>query len=200
MVVLPAAAATGSREAHAKYGWVNHVVQNAWLVARIMLINTRGPPCQMVVFFAVLFFWKHVSLQSLSMLLFNHVQINCSLLLVWHLVPDLLLEISGGDADAETRMRLWCPLVSTLMIALFCYRRCRPLAELLQSPVDQSRCAELLERVLAGGAHSPKDARTLCAAIQILRNDAASSSSSKSTLGGGHWERTGQWILGWGGS
>merc|ERR1712166_9572 len=145
LIVVPLAVATSSREANAKYGWLNHVAQLIWIVARFAIVpQTPAGFAGRGLAPISIFVWKEVSLRSPSMLLFNHVLINVTMLIVMYMTAD-------GQNFELTLAFLRLPVMSVLMMALFCYRRSRPIDDTPNESCIRERCAEMLSFVLESG-------------------------------------------------
>jgi len=158
LIVIPCAAATSSAAVHAEYGLVNQVIQVTWLIARFVWPNAHVG-CfyqneKMLMYAVFLFTWNEVSLRSLSMLLVNHILVLASLPLTWHLTGNVVGTRPEAVYGLQTRMYLYLPVVSALMVTVFCYRRHRPqVDDVCEESTDavRSRCAALLSLLLKSG-------------------------------------------------
>merc|ERR1712166_1189537 len=222
-VLTPLAAATNTQKMHAKYGWLNQLLQMVHYVYAIGLSNDVIASERSICTPLLMFAFNEFSLRSPSMLLFNHILLNIGMLritggvlsvpgttgtsalrLIWQFV--VTQDVSAVDTQACKY--LWCPIVSILMVALFCYRRSRPIEESPlklsvhnQEPEDPSKaqCARLLRLVLESGDEMClENTQMIASVLSILTSNGAMHSNgpgSIATMGFGRGTGTGTDLL-----
>jgi len=179
LTVVPCALATSSAAMHAKYGWLNQVIQVVWLVARFGSANSYlGSADQnerMLGYAAMIFIWNEFALRSLSMLLVNHILVLTLLPLIWHFTGNVNGSLIESNFRLQDRMHMHVPVVSAVMIVVFCYRRYRP--NELNVPLPElraikSRCAQLLSLLLQSDAITScrDNVDILSSALGVLTN------------------------------